>query len=122
MYFPHIFERIFDLYLLHGLPISSRMYLPHDVKMVSAIPFENIALELVGLLFPALVAYAATQHFAFEPLVKGESKATNDMYIAAVPAVVYLAARLYMGFTYLIFSILPDSYRKLVTINQCKAS
>lgn len=73
---------------------------------------ENLLLEVFGVACPTLLTYAATQHFAFGPVFGKVPKATNDMYMTCIPAVVYLAYRLYFGFIMAGSTKTPVSYRK----------
>ncbi len=74
---------------------------------------ENLLLEVFGMACPTLLTFAATQHFAFEPLTifgTGHSKATNDLYITAIPAIVYFVFRLYFAFIMAGSCKVPASY------------
>jgi hypothetical protein len=76
---------------------------------------ENLLLEVFGVACPTLLTYAATQHFAFGPVFEKVPKATNDMYMTCIPAVVYLAYRLYFGFIMAGSTKTPVSYRWYLT-------
>lgn len=69
--------------------------------------FENFLVEIAGIALPTCISYALTLHFPLKLIDSSISKDQNNLYICLLPFCIYLLARVYFAFVFLITSKIP---------------